>query len=120
MSFNLQQLIRDACAQSKDSDKATLFHNDYSGRSMYGKNCIAISGSHTACQATWAEVIRAASQEVVEAALDGTEEDAMMLHSSFTGLVHAICKHKTDSFGYDIIMYWPDLPPLEDDEEQEG
>ncbi len=51
-------LIREACQQTRDSENQVSFRNSYSGRSMYGSQCVGITGSKRACYQVVGEVIK--------------------------------------------------------------
>lgn len=69
----------------------------YSGRAMYGKSCLAITGSLLAC-------IKAVLM-VVASVEEASERDAIALW--LAGNL------RTDSMGFDVVWYWPKLEFLE-------
>jgi hypothetical protein len=90
----LAQLIKDAVAQYGDTD-SVRFRDSYSGRGMYGRECVAIVGSEGACQQIVAQVIKE---------LHG------LLHLHFDELVDTLLCSERDSMGRsDIVLYWPGL-----------
>jgi len=90
----IAQLIRDI---AEDGSEDTGFRNDYSGRGMYGRECVAITGSHEDCQALIAEVIKEAHARA--------DSDELV----FNDVVDAVLDYKTDQMGFDIVMYWPHI-----------
>ena len=73
--------------------------DDYSGRGMYGRYCIGITGDLSDLVRLVSRVIEDAEEEVPE-----------------------LANIASDSMGYDKIFYWPSLEtapePSEDDEEE--
>jgi hypothetical protein len=106
--MNLQKLIKSAC---EDSGLAE-FYNAYSGRGMYGKQCVGITGDKSQCMQVLAEVIKASKDEV---AID----DGVL---TFEEIVDTLMEFEQDSMGRsDVIIYWRTLPPIEETEpERDG
>lgn len=93
----LQEQLRDACDDSGEVE----FYNGYSGRGMYGEQCVGITGSFSDCMLVIAELIKAEREE-----------------SGFNDMVDQLLDFKQDSMGRDVILYWPDLEKAEDREEE--
>lgn len=102
--MNLQQLIQDACRQTEDSEYEVHFRNTYSGRGMYGSQCIGITGSHKACLQVIGQVIKNAYEDTSEEVDPGAAIDTLL-------------EFNQDSMGYDVILYWPHLPSIDSAEE---
>lgn len=84
-------------------------HLSYSGRGMFGRKCVGIAGSTSATQALLAEVI--------SDLYDHSDSDEEF---DFREAVRQLMMFSTDSMGYSIIMYWEQLPAVEElDEEDE-
>jgi len=73
---------------------------NYSGRAMYGEECLAISGN------VWRVAVTLAKY---------AEEKGLCELSDFLKSYTP----KTDSLGYDTVIYWPNLPALDDNSEWE-
>jgi len=69
--------------------------NSYSGRNMYGKRCLAITGKI----------------DLIELGM------IIGKRMSFPILPNRLGT-KTDSMGHDIIIYWPSIPYEDEDEEE--
>ena len=110
---SIQQLLKDACAQSEDSEYDVSFRNDYSGRGMYGRNCVGITGSETGCMKLIAEVIKGAREELKTVQLGSSEYEGDTL---FGELVDTLLNYDRDSMGRSIILYWPQLESIEDED----
>ena len=113
---SIQQLLKDACEQSEDSEYDVSFRNDYSGRGMYGRNCVGITGSETGCMKLIAEVIKGAREELktVLPASSDYENDTL-----FGELVDTLLNYDRDSMGRSIILYWPQLESIEEREAED-
>lgn len=116
MPKSLQAYIKEAC----ESLDGVSFRESYSGRGMYGAQCIGVVGSMSDCIRA---VLRAAQDQhfdkvsSIEEALEADDpipEEAWQLDTD--GLENA----QMDSMGFDMILYWPDLKPLPDEEEADS
>jgi len=94
--MSLQALIKDA-AECADE---VSFYNGYSGRCMYGRRCIGITGSMLNCMAVIGEVIKSMKDD----------ED-------FEDAVDTLLNFSTDGMGLDIIVYWRELEDISLDDE---
>lgn len=74
----------------------------YSGRGMFGRKCLGITGSISDLVSFTTEAVR--QDEYNEASADESPE-AQALH----GFVRYIEDVSTDSMGLDSIFYWPDV-----------
>lgn len=99
MTQAIAELIREI---AENGDEDTGFRNNYSGRGMYGRSCVGITGSKEDCQALIAEVIKEARYR----------EDSL----DFGELVDAVLDYSQDSMGLDVIIYWPHIKPIEERE----
>lgn len=115
--MNLQQLIKDACADRHSSDEEdganVIFNNTYSGRGMYGNYCIGIVGRPSDIQ----EVIAEVALSVMEESIDVVQRDG--ISSQVFGVAQIAMRmlltcQKTDSMGRDVIIYWPSLTPIQE------
>jgi hypothetical protein len=88
--MSIAEMIRDAAEQAGLS-----FRRDYSGRGMYGRSCIAVSGHRHSIQC---ELFPAVIQEIAACYPDQVSEMARQLMD-----------YQTDSMGFDQVFYWSDL-----------
>ena len=105
----IQQALKDG-AQCSD-DLGVKFRNSYSGRAMYGKSCVGLVGSHEYCM----KVVGFAIEDLAQTLLDSDEPDFY----EFGQCVDALMRFRTDSMGFDVILYWPDLESLPDENEDD-
>jgi len=86
---------------------------DYSGRFMYGKKCIALTGSLNQSMAVIAEVINQRYQEVISNARDADDDSAIdasyQEESQVVGEVEKLLNFQYDSMGLDVVVYWPKI-----------
>lgn len=119
--MSIQQKILDAV---ENSGYDVQFRN-YSGRAMYGKQCVGIVGEMKVLLRVIKDVITEDSIEVFQEAVhaEGDEEFAAAdkHHDEHLNLIRAILNFQTDSMGLDMILYWPNIPyeNLEDDVEED-
>lgn len=99
----------------------------YSGRAMYGKKCLAITGDATDCQKFISEAINHRIQEMWDKVVDlnddsdeaewaeaNDEKDALM------DFVTNIGRARQDSMGLDVVIYWPNIECTDDDLYENG
>ena len=108
---SIQQLLKDACEQSEDSEYDVSFRNDYSGRGMYGRNCVGIVGSETGCLKLIAEVLKGAREELKSVQPGSAEWENDQL---FGEMVDTLMNFDRDSMGRSVILYWPQLESIDD------
>lgn len=86
-------------------EEAGLKPRAYSGRGMYGKQCLGVvldnAGDLFACVL-----------EFMEPEIDGLPTDRSVLIGAFRGTA-AFRGMATDSMGRDLIFYFPDIPYLD-------
>jgi hypothetical protein len=80
--YTLQTLLRDAC---NDSGEVEFRHN-YSGRAMYGRECVGITGDMSDCMLVIGEIIKQQKEE-----------------PSFDDDVDMLLDFKTDSMGRRLL-----------------
>lgn len=114
---SIQNLIR---AAANDTD---IEVRSYSGRAMYGKQCIAIVGEMSQMLCLIASVIQNAHTEAFEAALHADSEDekdeACELTGNVTDIIDSILEYRTDSMGLSTVLYWPHIEWVDDEEIEE-
>jgi hypothetical protein len=77
------------------------FRNTYSGRGMYGKTCVGITGSKSDCMLIIGSVIK-------EAAKASTHADDV----DYKEVVDTLLDFEQDSMGCSVIIYWRQLDSL--------
>lgn len=112
---DLQTLIQEACDSAE-----VKFRNEYSGRGMYGRQCIGIVGGDSDCRLVIKEVIKAMAAGLSSAALrpgvgrrpEGVQqlEDA---EHDFDQAIDVLMDYSMDRMGLSDIFYWPALEPIQ-------
>ena len=97
---SLAQYIKDKCEYLETAS----FRSNYSGRGMYGKSCVGISGSTSECNDIITDII-----------IDMYDDK----YDDFRNAVKTLLSYSTDNMGYGIIMYWPDLQFEDEDSGEE-
>lgn len=99
----IQQFIHDAA-----DGHGAVYDSPYSGRAMYGRNCIAIAGSWSTCQKVIADAIKTMAAEAFDD-YEADDRDTGTLGSEFDTAVDSILDFSFDQLGVDMIIYWPDI-----------
>jgi hypothetical protein len=103
----LQNMIQEAC----EYGPAVEFRNNYSGRGMFGQQCVAIVGHRQSCQQLVATVIKEMSLWLSPGiCTDHTEQQ-------FEQYLEQIMCYDQDTMGWDVVLYWPDLTTIPDAEQ---
>ena len=102
----VQELLEQACRDHGD----VSFRNTYSGRGMYGRQCVGITGDSHECR----RVIAAVITEMVGVLTDGGEEFQSSMMESLEQDVETLMLWDQDSMGRDVIYYWPSLESIEE------
>lgn len=105
-----QYYLRDAIPEYVEDVR---FRNDYSGRGMYGKRCVGISGSMGECQGAIAEAIVLAGIDSQKVQMGSSREET---DEFYRQLVHTLLNYSEDSMGMGVILYWPQLEAIPGDE----
>lgn len=119
--MNLQERIKNTCQAL-----GTVKYRSYSGRGMYGKQCVGIVGDWKDCQCLMQVVIGDQAQEVFDTARDATDESmdaAFDEHDDLQQTIAMIFDFRSDDMGLQSVVYWPNLEYNGDtmnDEEDEG
>lgn len=114
---SVQKMLSAACEDSGEVE----FRNDYSGRGMFGRKCVGITGSRSDCQRVIAAVLQQMTQELFEASIDTDDSDreakaAYDLNDTVQENIDKLMQQSMDSMGLDVIVYFERLEPLTDDE----
>lgn len=72
--------------------------HSYSGRGMYGKTCLAITGDNINLIQLGYEIAGGYGDEVE---------------------YHHVMKYKQDSMGLGTVIYWPNIPYVEEEEDED-
>jgi len=104
---NIARAVKAACEMTEGSEHEASFYNGYSGRGMYGKQCVGVTGSERAVMAVIQEVIK-------EAHYDSAHDDTV----DFELTVDTLLNYERDSMGMDIVVYWRELDKLEEEAEE--
>lgn len=96
----VQELLEQACNDHGD----VSFRNTYSGRGMYGRQCVGITGSQHECR----RVIAAVIGEIVESKAGDHD---------LQEVIEELMLWDQDSMACDVIYYWPSLPSIDSAEE---
>lgn len=95
-----------------DTGYIQVVHN-YSGRGMYGAQCLAIIGDRVFCMQAISRVIKTYATCAF---------DQSVPESAFASLVDIMMDFNQDNMGHDVVIYWPEIQiePLDEvDEDQE-
>ena len=90
-------------------DYGVVVSNDYSGRFMYGRQCVAVEGGTAEIQELFKAVVLDYHESWIEAenqrrlGNDATAPD--ILYEELLDLL--LVNYNTDSMGLDIVVYWP-------------
>lgn len=110
----IQQLLSTAC----DDMGGEVNIRSYSGRAMYGKQCVGITGSQRDCQKVIAATIGTMVQDLVdEAVLSPESGEAYNMNDNVQQAIDKLMSFSSDSMGYDVILYWPQIEWAESEEE---
>lgn len=94
---SIQSIIKANATQ-----EGVTYHKGYSGRGMYGRSCIGISGSRRECNA----VIKACIVELHNEAQDESNDD---VDYDFEMALELIFDYSADIMGCGMIVYWPGM-----------
>jgi hypothetical protein len=112
---SIQKQLQAAC---DDMGGECELRDNYSGRAMYGKRCIGITGSMRDCQKVIASVLGTMSQDLFDTAINCDDSDreataAYDLNDKVQEAIDSLMAFSWDSMGLDVIVYWPDIEPEE-------
>jgi len=107
-----------------DNTDDVRFSGNYSGRGMYGKTCISISGSEGDCRGVLVEAVKEMMSDLAFAGTGNSED----LLPEYQGIVEELMlEYSTDSLGRGIVMYWSQIadepevdPEIQDFENNHG
>lgn len=108
---SIQKMLKAACEDSGSID----FYNGYSGRAMYGKKCVGLTGSYRDIQRLIGEVQRQITQELFDTAIDcadGEKNAAHDLNDTVQEMLEKLADQSYDSMGLDMIVYFPKIEEM--------
>jgi len=98
MKTKFQELLEN------NADNFEIKVRSYSGRGMYGKECLAVTGSTREIRDLFKEVILDAANELADDEID--------LYA-FQDVVDSCFEYSQDSMGYDVVYYWRNISFVE-------
>lgn len=99
------QTILESVIEEQGEDANIRIYEGYSGRGMYGKECIGVTGS---------------LGDIVSALLEGALKMAStMSRFEKRDLLDDVQNMQRDSMGHDMIVYWPGIEFVGEQEECE-
>ncbi len=99
-------------------DAGIGFRNSYSGRAMYGRTCIAVTGSMDEIQKIVSAVAGELVDLVFEAAIDSDDNtnEAYATRDEIRDMMDQLTKYNWDSMGLDTVVYWRKIESISEDE----
>jgi hypothetical protein len=91
------------------AEQAGLNCRSYSGRGMYGAECLGIV--HPIAGVIFGDIVRGIDMSVDPS--DGS------MHKALIDVADAFYSARMDSMGRDVIVYFPDIPYVNDEDESE-
>ncbi len=111
--INLASMIAQAAL-----DAGIGFRNSYSGRAMYGRACVAVTGSMDDIQ----KLVGAVAGELVDLAFkaavdsDDNTNEAYNTRDEVRAAIESLTQYSWDSMGLDTVVYWRKIEAISDDE----
>ena len=107
----LQKQLADACRDYlEDVGLEVDFRSSYSGRGMYGRQCVGITGRDRDCRELIAKVICGMREDLKSVQLGSSEEENDRVFDEAVGI---LLNYDWDSMGMGgVILYWPQLEVL--------
>lgn len=113
----LQKLLKESAQYLQEyQGSGVRFTNDYSGRGMYQRQCVGITGSPSECAEAITRTVCQLRAKFKTVQMGSSEEEQDQI---FEEAVASLLDPRSDSMGRGIIQYWPELPPLEELDEEE-
>lgn len=111
-TMSLQMIIGDV-VHCTFQEAVSIVENGYSGRGMYGKKCVAIGGSMENCQRAMSQIILRLIDEYTDEVMEVSDEEVESLEKTLGDHIEKLCAWKTDNWGHDIVLYWPEIEYVE-------
>lgn len=109
--MNIQERIKQACSEMEEVE-----YRSYSGRGMYGEQCVGIVGSWGDCMTVISLVISNHVQEMHDAARsallnsDDVIEELSEKNDGIQTNLNLLFDFRSDQMGRsDVVVYWPDI-----------
>jgi hypothetical protein len=87
------------------AEGAELDVRSYSGRGMYGRECLAIEGS--------------SAMDIMASLLERISEEGEDAAEAASDLSEALRRSSQDSMGRDMVLYFPGIPFVSEDADEE-
>lgn len=104
--FDYTKLLRDNLY-----DEARV--NSYSGRAMYGRRCLALSGDHSEVTRTIAQALSGLHDDIVNSEVHNnewkSEPDRLQDIPNFDRICSTLLDYRQDQLGIGIVVYWPNI-----------
>jgi hypothetical protein len=95
----------------------------YSGRYMYGRDCLAITGPFKSCMQTISEAIQREIEEVYSESADAESDSDYKRALDVVGRAKAttdtLLGFEQDNLGLDVVLYWPRIKWQESEDDQD-
>jgi hypothetical protein len=102
----LQLLLKKAC---EDAGMASSYRNDYSGRGMFNRQCVGVTGTLAECMTFIGNAIIALRARLKTIQEGSSEEEQDRI---FAQAVETLLSFEEDFMGRGMIAYWRHLEPL--------
>jgi hypothetical protein len=119
MNDKTNQLLVKAFTEAVESGAAGDRVQTYSGRGMYGKECISISGSKAECRRIISNMIGATliydllDQADANFVADTQQFDMEREACAVNDAINVLLDWSEDSLGHGVVYYWPAIEPLD-------
>ena len=119
----LQEILTEALNNSFSFFEKEPIIRQYSGRAMYGKKCLAITGRASDLTQLLVKAARVISSEIYDCGLEhGEDEDFNKelddKYEESQELLGNLLEYKSDSLGLDMVYYWPNHEYTEPEDEE--
>lgn len=97
-------------------DYGVVVSNDYSGRFMYGRQCVAVGGGKSKIQGLFKAVLLHYHESWIEAEnqrmIGNDDADPDISYEELLDFL--LVNYNTDSMGLGVVLYWPEWQHTED------
>jgi len=104
MNLSLAKFLRTAVDNNCDD---VQYRHNYSGRGMYGKRCVGITGGRIEVQKILADVMH----QIMDAVVDS--QDAQVREEA-RDVIDVLMDYRSDNMAHDIIIYWPNVEDIDE------
>jgi hypothetical protein len=121
--INLAELIREAA----DCTDELFFRKNYSGRGMFGRKCVALTGDLRDIQKAIGEVHKSlvdhlfdAMEELFDLEMNSEEQEQMYAtRNEVLSAIETLARWKIDSMGLSQVVYWENIQDDSDNSDDE-